>query len=156
MMMRILRVNNWFKVTSFLAILIFSPALLRVAHGSELESKIEYLKTQVDNEAVQVYVGKVGQLEAYFFLEWDEANGQVDGRYYYPSRSPGKKYQLKGTNPKPGVLFLKEYTPEPNGADSLSANVRLTKQIAKNRIIWAGTMKNTDGRVLPIEFARPR
>jgi hypothetical protein len=125
--------------------------------GSALADKLDALvkreQANVDNEAVMVYGGTVGKLDAIFSLE---IAATVDGHYYYPSRGKEKTYILKGTNPKDGVLVLQEYTVAANGDRVLSANCRLTKRVTESRIIWEGTMTNTDGRVLPIRFSRPR
>ena len=120
-----------------------------------LEERVAYEQRNVDNEAVSAYGGKVGKLDAIFLIEWDgEPNTTLSGFYYYPSRGRKLKYRLTGTNPKPRVLVLQEFTPTADGGEVLSANCRLSKRISGDRIVWEGTMKNTDGRVLPMSFSR--
>jgi hypothetical protein len=107
-----------------------------------------------DNEAVEVYGGSVGKLEAVFILEWDDYNGIVSGYYYYPSRGRARTYRLEGTNPKPGVLMLREFTTTQSGGEELSANCRLVKRVTEDRIVWEGQMHNADGRALKMSFSR--
>jgi hypothetical protein len=120
-----------------------------------LEDRVAYEQRNVDNEAVAAYGGKVGKLDAIFLIEWDgEPNNTLNGFYYYPSRGRHLQYRLSGTNPKPGVLVLQEFTATANGGDVLSATCRLTKRVSGDRVIWEGKMNNTDGRVLPMSFSR--
>lgn len=107
-----------------------------------------------DNEAVQIYGGTVGNLPAVFFIEW--AGAQVFGHYYHPSKGKEKSYQLKGTNPKQGVLVLKEFTRLADGSNKLTATINLRKKIVGKKIIWSGTMNNTDGRKIPVSFSRKK
>ena len=140
------------KLSLILLALLFSvcPSV-----SETLEERVAYEQRNVDNEAVAAYGGKVGKLDAIFLIEWDgEPNNTVNGFYYYPSRGRELKYRLTGTNPKPGVLVLQEFTPTANGGEVLSASCRLTKRVSGGRVIWEGTMNNTDGRVLPMWFAR--
>ena len=127
-----------------------------VADEASLDRLVEKEQANVDNEAVSVYGGKVGGLEAVFFLEFTGTGGRVDGYYYYPKRGKEKRYTLKGSNPRDGVLLLEEYTPGDGGRETLSANCRLTKSIERGRIIWAGEMNNTDGRKFKMMFSRKR
>ena len=113
-------------------------------------------QAKVDNEAVSVYGGKVGKLEAVFFIEWNGDGDAIDGYYYYPTRGAKKRYKLKGSNPEDGVLLLTEFTPKGDGAFKLSARCRLTKRVTTSRIIWEGKMNNTDGRQLQMSISRPR
>lgn len=128
--------------------------------GSALADKLDPMvkaeQANVDNEAVVVYGGSVGKLDAIFSLELSGTGNPVDGHYYYPSRGKEKVYVLKGSNPKEGVLVLQEYTVGADGKREFSANCRLTKRVTDDRIIWEGTMTNTDGRVLEMKFSRPR
>ncbi len=122
-----------------------------------LSADIEQITAQeskgVANEAVQVYAGKVGKLPAVFFIEW--AGKDVYGRYFHPSRGRDNDYVLRGTNPRNGVLELKEYTFNPKtGSETYTAKISLRKKIVKGKIIWSGTMFNTDGRKLAISFWR--
>ena len=126
------------------------------ADQASLDRLVAKEQGNVDNEAVTVYGGKVGKLEAIFVLEFSGTGNPVDGWYYYPSRGREKRYLLKGSNPKNGVLLLQEYTPKVHGAAELSANCRLTKKITGGRITWSGRMNNTDGRSLAISFSRKR
>jgi len=139
-----------------LLLLAFLSILQTTLFAEALEERVAYEQRNVDNEAVSAYGGKVGKLDAIFLIEWDgEPNTTLSGFYYYPSRGRKLKYRLTGTNPKPGVL-LQEFTPTADGGEVLSANCRLSKRISGDRIVWEGTMKNTDGRVLPMSFSRAR
>lgn len=125
--------------------------------ASPLDDLVAREQASVDNEAVLVYGGKVGKLDAIFFIEWDgEPGSTLQGLYYYPSRGRDRLYLLTGTNPKPGVLLLQEFTPTAGGGEVHSASCRLTKRVSGDRIIWEGTMNNTDGRVLPMSFSRTK
>jgi hypothetical protein len=126
------------------------------AMADKLDALVKTEQANVDNEAVMVYGGSVGKLDAIFSLELTGTGNPVDGHYFYPSRGREKRYILKGSNPKDGVLVLQEYTVDAAGKLTLSANCRLTKSVTASRIIWQGTMTNTDGRVLPVQFSRPR
>ena len=126
------------------------------AAAGPMDELIKKEQASVDNEAVVVYGGKVGRLDAVFFIEWGGVGNPVSGYYYYPSRGRAKTYKLEGGNPKEGVLNLKEFTIGEDGGMAESANCRLTKSVEGNRVVWKGTMNNTDGRKLPIEFSRPR
>jgi hypothetical protein len=95
------------------------------------------------------YVGKVGKLEAVFSLEWHE-DGSVSGAYGYPAK-PTTIYGLAGSNPAEGELYLEEYTGE-----TLTARCYLKKIVTDGAIVWSGEMHNSDGRVLPMAFARAR
>ncbi len=126
------------------------------SHSLPLDALIDRERANRDNEAVDVYAGHVGKLDAVFLLEWDEVNKLVSGYYYYPARSRTRAYRLEGTNPRPGVLLLREYTPAEGGGDRLSAHCRLLKRVTGDRIVWEGQMRNTDGRVLKMTFSRPK
>lgn len=108
----------------------------------------------VDNESAASYSGQVGKLRAKFVLEWNSSNRKVSGHYYYPSRNPQKKYRLDGNNPQDGVLTLREFSPDSSGNERLTANCTLRKRLDGDRIVWEGTMNNTDGHVLPMSFSR--
>ncbi len=95
------------------------------------------------------YQGKVGSLNADFSLEWGD-DGSVSGTYTYESR-PGVIYGLEGANPAEGELYLEEYT-----GSKLTARCYLAKAVTDGAIIWRGEMRNVDGRVIPMEFARGR
>jgi hypothetical protein len=125
------------------------------AIANTLDELVAYEQARVDNEAVLVFGGKVGKLDAVFFIEWDEYPGNtLDGRYYYPSRGRDRMYRLAGKLPKPDVLLLEEFTPKAGGSETPSATCRLTKRVSGDRIIWEGTMRNADGRELPMSFSR--
>ena len=140
--------------TMILAALV--PLLSTVAAAVPMDELIKKEQASVDNEAVVVYGGKVGKLQAVFFLEWSGVGKPVSGYYFYPARGRAKTYKLEGSNPEEGVLNLKEFTVGKNGAVAESANCRLTKSVEGNRIVWKGIMNNTDGRKIPVEFSRPR
>ena len=145
---------------SLLFLLLFSVSILPVsslqADQASLDKLAKNAQADVDNEAVSVYGGKVGKLEALFFLEIAGTGKRVDGYYYYPSRNKGKRYTLKGSNPKDGVILLKEHTPGADGKLKLTAHCHLTKRVTKSRIIWEGKMNNIDGRTFKMSFSRPR
>ena len=142
---------------TFLTTIVLSSVCLALSHGRSLDELVAHEQRNVDNEAVIAYGGKVGKLEAIFLIEWDgEPDNKLQGYYYYPSRGRNRLYRLIGTNPKPGVLLLQEYSPTPSGGEVLSANCRLTKRETKDRIVWEGRMDNTDGRVLPMLFSRAK
>src|SRR5690606_13527668 len=87
--------------------------------------------------------------EAVFSIDWHD-DGSVSGTYHYPQR-PGVTYTLRGSNPREGELFLEEYT-----GRELTARCLLRKRVEGGIIEWQGTMTNTDGRRLPMSFARAR
>lgn len=134
---------------------ILSTSLLLATSNLQAES-IEQMAARMvaDNEAVQIYGGKVGKLPALFFIEW--AGGNVYGHYYHPAKGSQQTYQLEGTNPRNGVLNLKEFTQGHGGERKLTARIFLTKKVVKGKIIWSGMMHNTDGRKLPVSFSRGR
>lgn len=126
------------------------------ATAASLDELVAREQANVDNEAVVVFGGKVGKLDAIILIEWDEHPGNtLDGYYYYPSRGRDRMYRLAGKLPKPDVLLLEEFTPKAGG-ETLSATCRLTRRISGDRITWEGTMRNTDGRELPMSFSRKR
>ena len=134
----------------------YLPLAAPVRADGELDKTIKRLQANVDNEAVQVYGGNVGKLQAVFFIEWTGTGNAIEGYYYYPSRGRAKTYKLKGTNPKQGVITLQEFTPKEDGSYEHSASCRLTKKVSDSRISWSGTMNNTDGRTFPMKFSRPK
>ena len=135
---------------------IFLPVAGTARADGELDKTIKRLQANVDNEAVQVYGGNVGKLQAIFFIEWTGTGNAIEGYYYYPSKGRAKTYKLKGTNPKQGVITLQEFTPKEDGSYEHSASCRLTKKVSGSRITWSGTMNNTDGRTFPMKFSRPK
>ena len=134
----------------------YLPISVPARADAGLDKTIMRLQADVDNEAVQVYGGSVGELQAIFFIEWTGTGNPVEGYYYYPAKGRAKTYKLTGSNPKAGVLILQEFTPQEDGSYELSASCRLTKKVSDRRIIWEGTMNNTDGRTFPMEFSRPK
>jgi hypothetical protein len=94
------------------------------------------------------YGGNVGKQFTMFQLTWQE-NGNVSGFYYHPPYNSSKLYELKGKNTSSGELVLTEYT-----HGSQSAILTLKKSHQKELIEWTGTMHNTDGNVLPVNFTR--
>ena len=136
-------------------ILIFTACLLIPALSSQAKTIEEIAASEVvDNEAVKVYGGKVGKLPAVFFIEW--ASDQIFGHYYHPSKGKKNTYQLQGTNPKQGVLILNEMTQQKDGSNKKSATIKLKKKVVNGKIVWAGTMFNTDGRKFPVSFSRAK
>lgn len=143
------------SLCSSLFLLLLSSGLL-IADQASLDKLVKEEQSKVDNEAVSVYGGKVGKLEAIFFIEWSGEKNPVSGYYYYPSRGKDMRYKLKGTNPRDGVILLEEYTRKENGTFGLTAICRLTKRVAKSRILWEGKMNNTNGKQLEMSFSRRR
>lgn len=140
-----------------LCLILTLCATVLSAAAASLDELVAREQDNVDNEAVVVFGGKVGKLDAIFLIEWDEHPGNtLDGYYFYPSRGRDRMYRLAGKLPKPDVLLLEEFTPKPGGGDALSATCRLTKRVSGDRITWEGTMRNTDGRELPMSFSRKR
>ena len=95
----------------------------------------------------QFYSGTVGKSQADFTLIWQD-EGRLTGSYFHP-KGKAIVYQLEGSNPSDGVLALRELT---NG--NLTANITLTKATQDGKIVWSGTMENTDGRKIPVSFSR--
>lgn len=136
------------------AFLLTSSCLL---HAEPLDRLIRREQANVDNEAVSVYGGNAGKLDAIFHIEWAGVGNPVSGFYYYVAKGRKTVYTLSGNNPKEGVINLQEFTPSPKGGEPfLSANCRLTKRVTADRIIWEGTMNNIDGRSFPMKLSRPR
>ena len=127
---------------------------LGIATADPTDEQIKKAQANVDNESVVVYGGKVGKLDAIFQLEI--GGPEVEGNYYYPTRDKNKWFKLQGTNPKEGVLVLQEFTEQEDGKLLHTASCRLTKRVTDSRIIWEGTMNNTDGRSFPMHFSRPK
>jgi hypothetical protein len=144
------------RMTRYFPTVLIFAICHAVAHASPLDALIAREKANRDNEAVEVYAGAVGKLDAVFFLEWDERSEMVSGYYYYPARGRSRTYRLEGTNPNPGLLLLREYSTAEGGGEKLSANCRLEKRVTVDRIIWKGQMHNTDGRTLGMSFSRPK
>ena len=144
------------RILSLILVAIALSASHSQADQASLDRLVKKEQANVDNEAVTVYGGRVGNLEAVFFIEWSGVGNPIDGYYYYPSRGSKKRYKLKGSNPKDGELLLTEFTPTGSGAFKTTARCSLTKRVTESRILWEGTMNNTDGRELPMEFSRPR
>jgi hypothetical protein len=144
------------KATKWPVVALLLILLIDTGYASALEDLVARESANRDNESVEVYGGSVGKLEAVFILEWDDDNGIVSGYYYYPSRGRARTYRLEGTNPKPGVLMLREFTTTHSGGEELSANCRLVKRVTEDRIVWEGQMHNTDGRSLKMNFWRGR
>jgi serine/threonine protein kinase len=96
------------------------------------------------------YKGMVGPYEAIFHLKF-EPGERVTGYYNLPkSNNNFVVLRLEGRNPT-GKLYLDEYTNE-----KLSARIELSLNRSGSEIRWEGTMFNTDKRVFPVSFARPR
>lgn len=126
------------------------------AAADPLDELVLREQKNADNESVVVYGGNIGKQDAIFFIEWTGTGNPLDGHYFYVSKGRKNSYTLTGNNPKDGVLILSEYTPDGTGKSIRTADCRLTKRVTADRIIWEGTMNNTDGRVLPMKFSRPR
>jgi len=99
------------------------------------------------SDSLKHYEGVVGSRQAEFSLAWGEG-GSVKGSYFCPD---GKQvqYGLLGDNKVEGVLELNEYT-----GTALTARLSLKKNTEGGTISWVGTLKNSDGRVLAVNFSR--
>jgi|GEM_PF-2514438 len=89
------------------------------------------------NPQKKSYTGKVGNSDAQYELVWN-SDGTIDGIYHNPKK-PNVTYLLKGKDWGNGKVLLTEFT-----GDAVSANCELLLQ----NNCYAGTMNNTDGRVL--------
>ena len=98
----------------------------------------------------QAYVGNVGKWEAKYELRTN-ADGSLIGVYYYPDHEAGKKYVLRGNYASEGVMVLDEYTD-----GDVSAHITLNKRQNGNSVSWEGTMRNTDGKILPMVMRQNR
>ena len=98
----------------------------------------------------QSYVGNVGKWDAKYDLRAN-AYGSLIGTYYYPDHEPGKKYVLRGSYASEDVMVLDEYT---DGV--VSAHLTLNKRQNGSSVSWEGTMRNIDGKVLPMVMRQGR
>lgn len=109
-------------------------------------------------ENVAFCVGKVGRLTAVFSFEigvfYGEEEGEIFGTYYYPARGEERTYDLRGGSEGPDLLVIREYTRRGGNPNDLvlSANIVLHKEEEDGKVVWRGTMYNTDGRELPMFF----
>jgi len=71
------------------------------------------------------------------------SNDHVTGSYH--SSKTGRTYRLQGHNHTEGKVFLQEMTSDGN-TWFVSASCTLRKKTENGKIVWTGTMKNTDGR----------
>lgn len=137
--------------------LVATFATLSSGQDSSLDDLIkkEYEDEDVDHDTI-VFGGSVGKLKAIFILDWFGL-GEVNGKYYHPSRGRDRHYVVKGQNPEQGLLLLTEYTPKPGGKLVKSATFRLTEKPRQaGRFVWQGTARNTDGRVFQVTmFTHP-
>jgi len=141
-------------VLSAAAILLIPTAMW--ADQVPLEDLVKMEQANLDNEAVSIYGGSVGGVEAIFFIEWSGTGSPVEGRYYFPVRGKNKMYILKGTNPKTGVLVLEEFTADGEGTLILNANCKLKKRVSDGRIVWAGEKTYENGLQVSMSFSRAK
>jgi hypothetical protein len=97
------------------------------------------------------YTGNVGSKAAYLTIEWPKGSAKKAGWFItgkYSILESDKTYQLRGQNPRQGRLILEEYT-----GDKRTATIRLKKSKVKGKITWSGTMRNADGRRIPVKFS---
>ncbi|MGD1978510.1 MAG: hypothetical protein PVJ98_03890 [Akkermansiaceae bacterium] len=97
------------------------------------------------------YVGKINTSQVRVALNY-YSDGSVAGNYV--SFKTGKKYFLKGHNLIQGKLILREYTKNRNGTYRESSISTLTKSVIKGKIVWSGTMRNYDGRNVPVTLVK--
>ena len=97
------------------------------------------------------YVGKINPSQVRVALNY-YSDGTVAGNYV--SFKTGKKYYLKGHNHFQGKLVLREYTHDSRGNYRESSISTLTKSVIRGKIHWSGTMRNYDGRNVPVSFAK--
>ncbi len=79
------------------------------------------------------------------------SNDHVEGTYV--SSRTGQKYLLRGHNHTEGKIFLREYTQE-DGVWGVTATCTLRKKIQNGKVVWSGTMNNTDGRSFGITLRK--
>ena len=145
------------KITPGLIALFALLVAVFPAFGASLDELVAREEANRDNESVLYFGGKVGKLDAIFIIEWDTTPGNtLQGSYYNPARGRDRMYRLSGKFVNDRTLILQEFTPQKGGGDELSATCRLTKRVTADRIIWEGTMNNTDGRKLDMMFSRKR
>ncbi len=75
------------------------------------------------------------------------SNDHIEGSYFTSNNLP--KYLLRGHNHKDGEIFLREYTQE-DGVWGVTASFTLKKSVQNGKVIWSGTVINTDGRKFPM------
>ena len=93
-----------------------------------------------------LFTGAVGNWTAYFTLTFDYPNKTIHGTYSYPNR-PGVIYKIEGTILGNDVELI-EYTD-----NRVSARCSLHTD---DRICFTGTMNNTDGRRLSMNFCKTK
>ena len=82
-------------------------------------------------------------------LTWNN-DKTVSGSYYFQSNSK-RVYKLSGTNYNDGVIEISEYF---NGKKTGEGT--LYKTLKKGRVVWSGTIYNTDGSSSSLYLSRPR
>lgn len=94
------------------------------------------------------YTGNTGGVRVSACLANDARS--VTG-YYWTEGRAYRVYRLEGTNVVQGQYDLNEYT---NGI--ITARITLRKRMTAREVLWQGTMRNTDGRRIPVTLRRPR
>lgn len=126
-----------------------------MAADEKLDELVKREQADVDNEAVTVYGGSIDQAACVFFIEWSGVGSQIDGHYYEVKRGRKTLWRLRGANPKDGVLELTAFESRADGNLERIAEIRMTKKIAKGRVVWSGEVKRLDGTEGKIEMSRP-
>jgi hypothetical protein len=82
-------------------------------------------------------------------LTWNN-DETVSGSYYFIS-NPNRVYRISGTNYYTGVIEMSEYFNGRNTGDGT-----LYKTLKKGRVVWSGTIYNTDGSSSYMYLTRSR
>lgn len=97
------------------------------------------------------YVGTINTSQVRVALNY-YSDGTVAGNYV--SFKTGKKYYFKGHNHFEGKLVLREYTLDSRGNYRETSISTLSKSVINGKIYWSGTMRNYDGRNVPVAFGK--
>ena len=101
------------------------------------------------NAQTQAYSGTSDGDNISAKLTWNN-DKTVSGSYYFQSNSK-RVYKLSGTNYYDGVIEISEYF---NGKKTGEGT--LYKTLKKGRVVWSGTIYNTDGSSSSLYLSRPR
>lgn len=96
----------------------------------------------------EAYTGTVGNSKVRAELAF-YSNGQVLGNYV--SFETGKKYLLKGNNHFADKLVLTESTKDKFGSYRNTSISDLRRSSSSSKV-WSGTMRNFDGRNVPVKW----
>lgn len=102
------------------------------------------------NAQTQYYTGTSDGDYVNAQLKWNTVAETVSGSYYFTS-NPKRVYRISGTNYYTGVIEISEYFNGRNTGDGT-----LYKTLKKGRIVWSGTIYNTDGSSSYMYLTRSR